>query len=449
MIQEPPKKKRRLAMPEFESSFDLSSRDGRLTGKKTKNLKGIISNSKEENSLEKTFPPAKHVTPIKTPRIAHPALNPPSKVVSPSVEYVRKSTHVSRVSDTFSGPSSTFGAETRRITTPTTPAKPLPHVATKIQDEDGTTLSTGAFKSFCNNAVQTPTRVFAPLRLQATRIPNSLCHSRNTVTPIPLKVNKAGIKNDVSLASRLPLKLDFVFESPIKVLGSTSTSPNMTPNNEHPIAFSKLSHSERAERLVQSVHETHKSMQTKTYPDLVRGMNISPHKDIGGGRNLVRSVKRHILELRSSCTFSGGFAERVRHLLSRSKTDMVLWEKERNQDRLKTSKGVFCLRILSILSTTYSPSATRQPTFSVNSRAILARCSFLEGHSVCPNLVVFLFPPTKSTVNFEVGKKIEIWSPWHEINIPLNDEVTGSRRRVKNMEPSMTALLCSRFFMVS
>ncbi|GJJ09039.1 hypothetical protein Clacol_003261 [Clathrus columnatus] len=418
MNSPPLEKKRRLAMPEFESSFDVGAdrrnppnlRSARKTPKlfdKSHELHGLQESNASE---ERVFGGAIHVeTPAKTSQAtkAH-SVFPSFEIPLSSVDRIKPGRNLPPMSAAFADFSSNFGLKKKnKHNVAITPATAHHEGGMMVPTQLGSRIQKPT------NILKVPLRVFEPPQLPDMRQEASAWnHTRKLITPTTPKIDAQGTRKITSVTPHLlSLKPNVAPEAPHatpkKSIGSLA--PNV-PLAKATFTFtpSKVSCTERADRIAQSVHDDHKSRTAEMpFSDFIRGMDISPQKDHGERRK-------------------GGLAERAQHMLLKSSTNLTLWQTERDKDAgySKPPKGDLHLRIISILSYTYHPTGIyqHQPS-TANPRTVLTTCYILDSNSeVEPKLVVFLIPPNKRNGGIHTGKEVYVWRPWNDIRIPRVDE---------------------------
>lgn len=288
-------------MPEFESSFDSKTEPSPHKWKPDpknkrllRDLDGFhtIVDDGKDYSGEKTRVtvnlPAKTLQVVKS-SFSFPVKPPPS----PSANTVKVTRHIPLMSAAFADFSSTFGFEDEKKKHL---ANITPNYAEKY-DEDGIRIPTrDRSRTKPINVHETPFRVFAPppqFQEPAVGLSVSPRDHKSVVTPVPLRrINDDSRKNS-PLSSHILPKFSFASISgdgtPKKVI--SFVSPNVvTGDTAGVVTPSKMSHIERAGRLAEAARDAQATkLSDMAISDFMRGMDVSPQKDVGDRRKFVRS----------------------------------------------------------------------------------------------------------------------------------------------------------------
>ncbi|KDQ54496.1 hypothetical protein JAAARDRAFT_60490 [Jaapia argillacea MUCL 33604] len=266
----------------------------------------------------------------------------------------------------------------------------------------------------------------------------------------------------ISLTARLPLPLDvlktpqvrrlpvpripFADSSPGKSLGSFNPL-SLRPLPDRPrsrkpfsktisttrVALATAPNSEGGPAELFSLYIQQKSPtrhDTHDRCDAYLAIGFSPEKiDRVKGRKFVRN----------------GLADHASRVLSRTQTSLSLWHKSPSNLSSAADMRVTIVEILHI-----APTIDRSSPLP---RSILARCQIVPEtmspfSQPRPIFVSFLFPSSTALdstrvageADFQVGKEVNVWRPWHTIDLPSEGKQDG--RPPAGESP---AILCSRF----
>ncbi|KAH7911792.1 hypothetical protein BJ138DRAFT_1149791 [Hygrophoropsis aurantiaca] len=181
------------------------------------------------------------------------------------------------------------------------------------------------------------------------------------------------------------------------------------------------------------------SFTSHTDRELQRGVMVSPDKRSRGKEpKLVR----------------GGLAERAQHHMACSRTDLSLWRRQMEQkiDSSARLSSDVTLRVVKILHIMCAPDRPRAPPLP---RAGLALCKLRGRHKILNDLpdgnYIVLFPfvsgssshSMNTAANFEEGRDILVWMPWHKAVL------TNALEYLDVLNPPRSLLFCFRYTIVT